>query len=145
MLKAEPLRTLPFGHGSQTESKLPRDCDVLEMNSVAGGGSSAPLCDRQICAEGFLGEIFQSYWIAPHSNLNSCAPTQPPFVFFAFSLLLLKQSCVSVWATVPDWELVFTVSMVPKLDKPDESCIHSGCRTREEKSENSVVLYISSI
>lgn len=61
MLRAEPLRTLPFGHGSQTASMLLHDCDVLEMYSVAGGSSLAPLCDRQICTEGILGEIFQNY------------------------------------------------------------------------------------
>ena len=69
--------------------------------------------------EGVLGEIFQNYRVPPppafilvqlQDNLSSCLNCLNRFIVKVYSI------------TVPNWELSFTVSVVPKLDRLDKLC-----------------------
>lgn len=116
MLKAEPLRTFPFGYGLQAELMLLPDCDVL---------GNIFCCWRQYLGTipwpygGRLGEIFQNYWVPPppafilvqlQENLSSFLNCLNRFVVKVYSI------------TIPNWELSFTVSVMPKLDRLDKLC-----------------------
>lgn len=107
MPKAEPLRTLPFGHGLQAESMLPQDCDV----------PANVFCRwRQ-----FLGtvlwpsDLHGQYpgWNLPELLNSSLPPPHPTFFLvhlhddlFSLSLYCLNRAVVRVYRlTARDGEL----------------------------------------
>lgn len=118
-------------------------------------------CARNVfcCWRQFFGsplwpsDLYRRYpgWNLP--KLLNSTPPQPQssstysatFCVFTFSLLLFKQSCVSVWAYCTGLRTGFYCISGTKMRQARwVEYLLCGYRTREEKSEHFIVLYISS-
>lgn len=121
MLKAEPLRTFPFGHGLQAELMLLPDCDVLE-NVFYHWRHFGTIPWPSDLYGGHPGWNLPELLSSPTPGLYSCPATWQPFL----PLNCLNRVVVKVYRLPgANWESTVTVSVVPKLDKLDKLCIYS--------------------
>lgn len=141
MLKAEPRRTFPFGHGLQAELTLLQDCDVL--------GNVFCRWRRFFGTIPWPSDLHGRYpgWNLPEL-LNSTLPLPCAFILvhlhdnlFSLFVCCLNRVVVQVHGlTIPDAELAFTVPSDSRWDKLDKWWVYSVVNRDNRWGENDKIL-----